>query len=77
MKTPGLHETVYGVSSANVTKHDIIAFFVRNEMSRIVIFLSWSNVTNRDGFFVVRNGPNEEKKRHDSRHLSMTKHHDS
>ena len=32
--------------------------FVRNEMSRIVIFLSWKKVTNRDFFFVVRNGPN-------------------
>ena len=31
--------------------------FVRNEMSRIVIFLSWKKVTNRDFFFVVRNGP--------------------
>ena len=33
--------------------------FVRNEMSRIVIFLSWKKVTNRDFFFVVRNGPNK------------------
>ena len=32
--------------------------FVRNEMSRIVIFLSWKKVTNRYFFFVVRNGPN-------------------
>ena len=37
--------------------------FVRNEMSRIVIFLSWKKVTNRDFFFVVRNGPNTSSKR--------------
>ena len=28
-------------------------------MSRIVIFLSWKKVTNRDFFLVVRNGPKQ------------------